>query len=206
MPLHPHQCLQFTNPTASVTSSSGSKPTISALVVEQLYCWWIFRNRFSRELGVFNSTFTLIKKKRNHCHYLQNMLEAQWYKSRCLLFNFSYFWLRNHFFIQLHLTLWDQVNCSSLGSSVHGFCQARILERVAISSCRGSSRPKDRTLHLLRLLHWQAGALLLNHPGSPPLSQAHGISFCLLACGILLLLIFLSVSLLFILFFKKSLD
>ena len=64
MPLHPHQCLQFTNPTASVTSSSGSKPTISALVVEQLYCWWIFRNRFSRELGVFNSTFTLIKKKK----------------------------------------------------------------------------------------------------------------------------------------------
>ena len=31
------------------------------------------------------------------------------------------------------------------GSSVDGFLQPRILERVAMSSCRGSSRPRDRT-------------------------------------------------------------
>ena len=29
------------------------------------------------------------------------------------------------------------------GSSVHGISQARILERVAISSSRGSSQPRD---------------------------------------------------------------
>ena len=34
---------------------------------------------------------------------------------------------------------------SSPGSSVHGILQARILEWVAISSSRGSSRPKDQT-------------------------------------------------------------
>ena len=35
--------------------------------------------------------------------------------------------------------LWDQMDCSLPGSSVHGISQARILEWVAISSSRGSS-------------------------------------------------------------------
>ena len=39
----------------------------------------------------------------------------------------------------------DPVDCSLLGSSVHGILQARLLERVAISSFRGSSQPRDRT-------------------------------------------------------------
>ena len=43
------------------------------------------------------------------------------------------------------LTLCDPVDCSPPGSSVHGILQARILERVAISFCRGSSQPGDRT-------------------------------------------------------------
>ena len=33
----------------------------------------------------------------------------------------------------------------TLGSSVHGIFQARILEYIAISSSRGSSQPRDRT-------------------------------------------------------------
>ena len=37
------------------------------------------------------------------------------------------------------------LDCSLPGSSVHGIVQARILEWVAISSCRGSSRPRDWT-------------------------------------------------------------
>ena len=43
-------------------------------------------------------------------------------------------------------TLCDPVDCSLPGSSVHGIFQARILEWVAISFSRGSSRPRDRTL------------------------------------------------------------
>ena len=39
-------------------------------------------------------------------------------------------------------SLWP-VDDSSPGSSVHGILQARILEWVAISSCRGSSPPRD---------------------------------------------------------------
>ena len=40
-------------------------------------------------------------------------------------------------------TLWDPMNCSPPGSSVHGILQARIL--VAISYSRGSSRPRNWT-------------------------------------------------------------
>ena len=39
----------------------------------------------------------------------------------------------------------DPMDCSQLGSSVHGILQARILEWVAISFSRGSSWPWDRT-------------------------------------------------------------
>ena len=43
------------------------------------------------------------------------------------------------------LTLCDAVDCSLPGSFVHGILQARILEWVAISFSRGSSRTRDRT-------------------------------------------------------------
>ena len=46
---------------------------------------------------------------------------------------------------QLCPTLWDPMDCSSPGSSVHGMLQARILEWVAIPFFRGSSWPKDQT-------------------------------------------------------------
>ena len=48
-------------------------------------------------------------------------------------------------FTQLCPTLWDPMDGSPLGSSVHGIFQARILERVAISSSRRSSPPRDET-------------------------------------------------------------
>ena len=41
--------------------------------------------------------------------------------------------------------LYDCIDCSPPGSSVHGISQARVLECVAISSSRGSSQPKDWT-------------------------------------------------------------
>ena len=43
------------------------------------------------------------------------------------------------------LTLWDPVDCSLPGSSICGVFQARVLEWVAISFSRGSSRPRDWT-------------------------------------------------------------
>ena len=48
-------------------------------------------------------------------------------------------------FTKSSLTLCDPMDCSLPGSLVHGILQARILEWVAISSSRGSSRPRDQT-------------------------------------------------------------
>ena len=50
----------------------------------------------------------------------------------------------------------NPIDCISLGSSVPGILQARILQWVAMPSSRGSSRSRDRT-HLYPL----------NHQGSP---------------------------------------
>ena len=46
-------------------------------------------------------------------------------------------------FAQSCPTLWDPMDCSLLGSSVHGISQARILKWVAIPFSRGSSQPRD---------------------------------------------------------------
>ena len=47
--------------------------------------------------------------------------------------------------VQLCPTLWDPMDCSPPGSSVHEILQARVLEWVAISYSRGSSQPRDQT-------------------------------------------------------------
>ena len=43
------------------------------------------------------------------------------------------------------LTLYDSIDRSLPGLSIHGIFQARVLEWVAISFSRGSSRPRDQT-------------------------------------------------------------
>ena len=49
-------------------------------------------------------------------------------------------WCEGVLAAQSCLTLRDPMDCSPPGSSVHGILQARILEWVAISFSRGSSR------------------------------------------------------------------
>ena len=46
---------------------------------------------------------------------------------------------------QMCLTLWDPMNCSLPGFSVHGIFKARILKWVAISYSKGHSQPTDWT-------------------------------------------------------------
>ena len=50
-----------------------------------------------------------------------------------------------HFVTQSCPTLCNPMSCSLPGFSVHGILQARVLEPVAISYSRESSRPKDLT-------------------------------------------------------------
>ena len=64
-------------------------------------------------------------------------------------------------------TLWDTVDCSPLGSSVHGIFQARILGVGCYFLLQGTFSTKGSNPHILCLLHWQADSLLLSHLGSP---------------------------------------
>ena len=71
---------------------------------------------------------------------------------RQILYDFNHMWnLRNkrkgkkREVAQWCLTLCDPMDCSLPGSSIHGIFQARVLEWVAISFSRGSSRPRDQT-------------------------------------------------------------
>ena len=62
-------------------------------------------------------------------------------------------------------TLGDPMDCSLRGSSIHGIFQARVLEWVAISFSRGSSRPRDRTWVSHIASRW---FYHLSHQGSSP--------------------------------------
>ena len=67
---------------------------------------------------------------------------------------------------QLCPTLCNPMDCSPPGSSVHEILQARVLERVAISSSKGSSQPRDWT-HI-SWVSCIAGRLFTTEPqGSP---------------------------------------
>ena len=74
--------------------------------------------------------------------------------------------------VQLFVTPWTER--SPPGSSVHGILQARILEWVASSSFRGSSRPRDQT-HIFHVSCIGRRNLPLSHLGSPITTQIHGI-------------------------------
>ena len=67
--------------------------------------------------------------------------------------------------LQSSPTLWDPMDYSQPGSSVHGLLQARILEWVAMPSSKRSFQPRDGTCASSVSLHWQEGSLPLMPPG-----------------------------------------
>ena len=68
---------------------------------------------------------------------------------------------------QLCLILCDPIDWHLPDSSVHGILQARILEWIAMTSSRGSSRPKDQ-IHVSHVsLHWFSSSLPLGPSGKP---------------------------------------
>ncbi|XP_059738677.1 protein FAM25A isoform X1 [Bos taurus] len=78
------------------------------------------------------------------------------------------------------------MDCSLSGSSVHGIFQARVLEWIAISFSRGSSRPRNRTLvsriagrRFYRVSHQGSQEAAVNSRFLPGVSSRYGCSaFC----------------------------
>ena len=75
---------------------------------------------------------------------------------------------------QSSLSLCNPRDCSSPDSSVRGISQARILEWVAISFSRGSSRPKDWTC-----ISCTAGGFFTTEPPGKP-RKSEGMSLIVL--------------------------
>ena len=80
----------------------------------------------------------------------------------CFLFERLFAWSNMILGISWHfghaqscLTLCDPTDHSPPGSSVHRIFQARIWKWVVIFYSKGSSQPRDWTMHPLHLLHWQ---------------------------------------------------
>ena len=115
-----------------------------------------------------------------HIFYFSLNLHPKTYKKwylKCLLENSEqwHFWARNQSYsqrpsevivlvTQLCPTLCDPMDFSPPASSVPEILQARILEWVAISLCRGSSQPRvsdSDLLHCRKILYF------LSHQGSP---------------------------------------
>ena len=48
-------------------------------------------------------------------------------------------------YLKVNVTQWCPILCDPMDCTVHVILQARILERVAFPSSRGSSQPRDQT-------------------------------------------------------------
>ena len=96
----------------------------------------------------FHCNLKIIKKKLNskkqRCYY------CGWHDRAGLsqALEEAFFSLRGGAFLCVCSVVSNSVrphDCGPPDSSVHGILQARILERVAMPSCRGTSRPRDPT-------------------------------------------------------------
>ena len=76
--------------------------------------------------------------------------------------------------LQLCLTLWNHMDCSPPGSSVHGILQARILEWVAMPSSRDLSDPGIEPASLKS--HALAARFLTTSPTWEALAGSYGSS------------------------------
>ena len=70
---------------------------------------------------------------------------------------------------KFYLTLCNPLDCSQPGSSVHGIFQARMLERVAISYSRGSSRSRNLNEPMSPASPALAGGFCTSAPPGKPL-------------------------------------
>ena len=68
---------------------------------------------------------------------------------------------------QSSLSFCDLVDCNPPGSPVHGYSPVRKTGVGCHALLQGIFPAQGSNLHLLHLLHWQAGSLLLVPPGKP---------------------------------------
>ena len=80
------------------------------------------------------------------CEYLPSKWKVKVLVTQLCLNSFQWNWKLKVLVAQSCPSLFNPMDCSPPGSSVHGILQARILEWVAIPFSKGSSWPRGRTL------------------------------------------------------------
>ena len=108
---------------------------------------------FSCSLLSFLKTITLKSSLRNRFISLWSVTEKQLCSFGIVKFSWFFFFFNISCSLILYSvlvtqscpTLFDPMDCSLPGSSVHRNLQARTLEWVSVFFSRGSSRPRDRT-------------------------------------------------------------
>ena len=102
---------------------------------------------------LITALFTIVKIRKPQCSSTNEQIKKMHYVQKCQLLS--------------HMRLWNPMDCSPSGSSIHGILQARILDWVAISFLRGSSQPRDQ-IHVSCL----AGRFFTTEsPGKPLFTQ-----------------------------------
>ena len=101
-----------------------------------------------------------------HLSFAELITKRQGIKIFLVWFKFTFLYLKSAGLraksFQSCLTLWDPMDCSPPGSSVHGILQARTLEWVAIHFFRRSSQPRHQTC-ISDILHWHVSTLPQHH-------------------------------------------
>ena len=112
---------------------------ISLFLTLQLisFLWFYFKEVVSCKSFLWHYSKAIISRKWQSSHYNKEKQKQH----KCLIIDVKWSEVKS----LSHVRLCDPVDCSQPGSSVHGILQARILERVAISFSRGSSRSWDQT-------------------------------------------------------------
>ena len=104
---------------------------------------WIYPT-FSFPHSIHNLSLCLCSR----CYSANRFISTILLDSMVVVYSLSHVWL-----------FCNAMDCSLLGSSVHGISQARILEWVTISFSRGCSWPRDRTC-----ISWIAGRFFTIEP------------------------------------------
>ena len=76
-------------------------------------------------------------------------------------YKWSYYLITRAKSLQSCPSLCDPVDCSLLGSYIHGILQAKTLEWVCHAVLQGIFQMQESNPHLFSFLHWQVGSLPL---------------------------------------------
>ena len=103
-------------------------------------CVWAWSHEYRGFIWPWKEVHSMLLNENNNNNSIQTVdIAGTW----CHKIYYEYLWVSE--VTQSCPTLWESMDCSPPGSSVHGIFQVRILEWVAISFSRGSSQPRDWT-------------------------------------------------------------